>query len=201
MDLYLFALNHRWVKITSQNLCSPFMVLLHFVVVWERPFYPFQYRYLRNGTSFNDFPSAKEEFQWIWMNKSRDYANDCSITEPNYHPNTINILFASLPISFKLFELGDISLTHWARVTHICVSKCTIIGSYNSLSPGRRQAIILTNAGMLPIAPSGTNFGEIFIEIQIFASKKTHLKVLPAKCRPFCLDLNVLTWLSSMTGL
>ena len=33
-------------------------------------------------------------------------------------------------------------LTHWGRVTHICVSKLTIIGSYNGLSPGRRQAII-----------------------------------------------------------
>ena len=33
-------------------------------------------------------------------------------------------------------------LTHWGRVTHICVSKLTIIGSDNGLSPDRRQAII-----------------------------------------------------------
>ena len=33
-------------------------------------------------------------------------------------------------------------LTHGGRVTHICVSKLTIIGSDNGLSPGRRQAII-----------------------------------------------------------
>ena len=32
--------------------------------------------------------------------------------------------------------------THWGRVTHICISKLTIIGSDNGLSPGRRQAII-----------------------------------------------------------
>ena len=31
--------------------------------------------------------------------------------------------------------LPDPSLTHWGRVTHICVSKLTIIGSYNGLSP------------------------------------------------------------------
>ena len=31
-----------------------------------------------------------------------------------------------------------ISLTHWGRVTHICVNKLTIIGSDNGLSPGRR---------------------------------------------------------------
>ena len=37
--------------------------------------------------------------------------------------------------------------THWGRVTHICVSKLTIIGSDNGLSPERRQAIIWTKAG------------------------------------------------------
>ena len=36
-------------------------------------------------------------------------------------------------------------LTHWDRVTHICVSKINTIGSDNGLSPGRRQAIIWTN--------------------------------------------------------
>ena len=35
--------------------------------------------------------------------------------------------------------------THWGRVTHICVSELTIIGSDNGLSPGRRKAIIWTN--------------------------------------------------------
>ena len=30
--------------------------------------------------------------------------------------------------------------THWGRVTHICVSDLTSIGSDNGLSPGRRQA-------------------------------------------------------------
>ena len=37
------------------------------------------------------------------------------------------------------------ALTHWARVTHICVDNQTIIVSDNGLSPGRRQAIIWTN--------------------------------------------------------
>ena len=49
------------------------------------------------------------------------------------------------------------SLTHWGRVTHICVSKLTIIGSDNGLAPWRRQAIIWTNAGILLIGPLGTN--------------------------------------------
>ena len=33
-------------------------------------------------------------------------------------------------------------LTYSGRVTHICVSKLSILGSDNGLSPGRRQAII-----------------------------------------------------------
>ena len=44
-------------------------------------------------------------------------------------------------------------LTHWGRVTHICVSEIIIIGSDNGLSPGRRQAIIWTNARILLIGP------------------------------------------------
>ena len=84
------------------------------------------------------------------------------------------------------------ALTHWGRVTHICVSNLTIIGSDNGLSPGRRQAIIWTNAGLLLIGPLGTNFNEILIEILTFSFKKMHLKVSSAKRRPFCLGLNVL---------
>ena len=84
------------------------------------------------------------------------------------------------------------SLTHWGRVTHICVDNLTIIGSDNGLSPGRRQAIIWTNAGILLIGPLGTNFSEIWIEIQIFSFRIMYLKMSSAKWRPFCLGLNVL---------
>ena len=61
------------------------------------------------------------------------------------------------------------SLTHWGRVMHICVVELTVIGSDNGLSPGRRQAIIWTNAGILLIEPLGTNFSEILIGIEIFS--------------------------------
>ena len=87
---------------------------------------------------------------------------------------------------------GTKPLTHWGWETHICVSNLTIIGSDNGLSPGRRQAIILTNAGILLIGPLGTNFSGILIEIQTFSFKKMRLKVSSAKWRPFCFGLNVL---------
>ena len=77
-------------------------------------------------------------------------------------------------------------------MTHICVSKLTIIGSDNGLSPDRRQAIIWTNDGLLLIGSLGTNFSEISIEILTFSLKKMRLKMSSAKWRPFCPGLNVL---------
>ena len=56
------------------------------------------------------------------------------------------------------------SLTHWGRVTHICASKITIIGSDYGVLPSRRSL------GM----------------------KKMHLKIMSsAKWRQFCLGLDV----------
>ena len=75
-------------------------------------------------------------------------------------------------------------LTHWGRVTHICVGKVTIIGSDNGLSPDRRQAIIWTNAGILLIGPSGTYFSEILTGVKTVSFKKMHLKMSSAKWRP-----------------
>ena len=84
-------------------------------------------------------------------------------------------------------------LTHWRRVTHICVSKLTIIGSDNGFSPGRRQAIIWTNAWIWLIRTLGTNFSEILNEIHTSSFRKMHVKMSPAKWRLFCLGLNEIT--------
>ena len=79
----------------------------------------------------------------------------------------------------------------WGRVTHICVSKQTTTISGNGLSPDRRRAIVWTNAGMLLMAPFGTNFSEILIEIGPFLFLKMHLKMSSVQCRPFFLGLNM----------
>ena len=84
------------------------------------------------------------------------------------------------------------SLTHWCRVTHICVGNLTIIGSDKGLSPNRRQAIIWSSDGILWIRPSGTNFSDILIKYLTFWFMKMRLNVSSAKWRPFCLGLNVL---------
>ena len=87
---------------------------------------------------------------------------------------------------------GANELTHWGWVTNICVGNLIIIGSDNGLPPGRRHAIIWTNAGILLIRSLGTNFSEILIEILTFSFKKMYLKMSSVKWRPFCLGLNVL---------
>ena len=55
---------------------------------------------------------------------------------------------------------------------HICISKLTILGPNNGLSPGRRHAIIWTNAGILLICTLATNFSDIFSKINTVSSRK-----------------------------
>ena len=91
-------------------------------------------------------------------------------------------------------EIWHYYLTHWGRVTHIYISKLTIIGSDNGVLPDRRQAIIWTNAGSLSIGPLRTYFSENLIKTQQFSLKKVHVKMSSAKWCPSCLGLNVLTY-------
>ena len=106
----------------------------------------------------------------------------------------MNVIFDN--VSSILCHIHCQWLTHWGRVTHICVGNLIIIGPDNGLSPGRRQAIIWTNAGILLIGSLGTDFIEIWIKIKIFSLKKMRLKMSSAKRQPFCLGLNVLSTLT-----
>ena len=80
--------------------------------------------------------------------------------------------------------------------THLCISKLTIIGSDNGLSPDRCQAIAWTNAGILFIGHFGTNFSEILTKIHTFLIKKVYLKISSGKWRPSWLGFNVLKFWS-----
>ena len=100
---------------------------------------------------------------------------------------------SSMPELNCLAPLPSYLLTHWGRVTHICVSELIGIGSDNGLSLGRRQASIWTNAGILIIWPLRTNFSEMLIEIHTFSFTKMHVKMSSTERRSLCLGLNVLT--------
>ena len=73
-------------------------------------------------------------------------------------------------------------------MTHICASKIISIGLDNGLSPGRRQAIIRTNVGILLIGPLGINFSSILIEINTLLLKNAFenviCKMASISCRP-----------------
>ena len=86
-----------------------------------------------------------------------------------YHISMYSTIMRTSPhhVFIKPFHV----LTHWSRVKHRVVSKVTIIGPDNGLTPGRRKAIICTNAGILLIRTLGTNFSEILIEIHTFSLK------------------------------
>ena len=118
---------------------------------------------------------------------------------PHYWPLPVcgedSLITGGFPAQWIIIA-GNV-LTHWGRVTHICVGKLTNIDSDNGLSPGRRQAIIWTNAGILLIrtlACLGTNFSEILGEIHSFSFWKMHLKMASAKWRLFGLGINELMW-------
>ena len=129
---------------------------------------------ISNALSWNNFLYFKLSHQLYNPSARRTYGN------------------FSLRIHWKLSSVLHGQLTHWGRVTHICVVKLTIMGSDNGLSPGRHQAIIWTNAGLLLIGLLETNFSEILIEIHTFSFKKMCLKMSSGKCWPSCLGLNVL---------
>ena len=97
------------------------------------------------------------------------------------------------PPNNSLYSLGQMaSLTYWVWMTHKCVSKLTMIGSDNGLSPGRRQVIIWANVWISLNRPMGTNFSEIMIEICKFPFKNMNWNLSSGNWRPFCLGLNVL---------
>ena len=111
-----------------------------------------------------------------------------------------NQIIYYLVVLFVSAQLADYSwwmqmswnlLTHWGRVMHICIDNLTTNDSVNGLSPGRCQAFIWSNAGILVIKLLGTNPSEIVIETLIFPFKKMHLKMSSGKCQPWCLGLNV----------
>ena len=86
-------------------------------------------------------------------------------------------------------------LTHWGRVTHICISNLTIIGSDNSLLPGRCQAIIWTNAGILLIGNKlqwNLNWNSSIL-IQENAFESVIWKMAAILSRPQCVKLYHMT--------
>ena len=96
-----------------------------------------------NEALFFQFTISHSWFSW-WLGAWRQEAITWTNDDPFY---------------WCIYASSDLNvLTHWGRVTHICVGELTIIVADNGLSPGRRQVIIWTNAVILIKGPYGTNF-------------------------------------------
>ena len=112
--------------------------------------------------------------KWQFLERAIQWNNS-----NNY--NGISLIILSFPFSswfvcqktswLTLKRKAVDTMIHIEAEWCICVSKLTIIGSDNKLSPGRCQAIICTNAGIVLIGPLGTNLREILIEIHAFSLK------------------------------
>ena len=85
------------------------------------------------------------------------------------------------------YDDATLTMEFWTKwnsihiITHWCL---VIIGSCNGLVPFQHQTITWIIAD-LSIEPLGTNFNEFWIKLHTFSSRKMHLKMSSAKCRPF----------------
>ena len=124
-------------------------------------------------------------FQWLFVSVCLIIA----LTPFSLSLLLVSARFAPLPPLWKW--------CHWFIETEWRIyasGNYTITGPDNSLSPGRRQAIIWTNAGILLIGHLGTNFGDFFIEIKAFSLTNLYLNVSSAKAaailsRPQCVNV------------
>ena len=94
-------------------------------------------------------------FKWIWFR----------LRHQQYHFTlpTTKTFMRNFACMWKMTGL----LTRLGRVTHICVCKLSVIGSDNSLSPPRCQAIIWTNA-CTPVAGSCQGFPSCNVALLLF---------------------------------
>ena len=79
-------------------------------------------------------------------------------------------------------------LTHWSRVSHICVCKLTIIVTWPAPSHYLNQCWNIVNWTLRNKLQWDLNRNSL-----TFSSEKMRSKVSSVKRQPFCLSLNVLT--------
>ena len=88
---------------------------------------------------------------------------------------------------YQFFCSNPIALT--MELLQSCTKPLTYVSKH--------QAIIWTNAGLLPI---GTNFYEIWIKMLKFSFKQMYLKMSSAELRPFCLVLGIFGFIRRVTA-
>ena len=112
-------------------------------------------------------------------------STDTAIQTRHYsHWSTLNSYILDRHVYFAKSTICH-TLTHWCRVTHICV--INIIDSDNDLSCCRLHTIIWTNDTLLLIWTLRNYLSESYIEIHTFSFNKMRLKISSVKWWSFCL--------------
>ena len=162
-------LHKTWFKFPSQQTQNKFSTFKYKSFAWKARHTIFN--------SCNDDPESgsfsiyfTNNMKMVSDNERRCYITQCILSLAQI---ILTIKKKTDPGFLPTKQYGV--LTHWGRVAYICVSELPIIGSNNGLSPGRRQAIIWTNAGILLIRTLGIHFtwnlkrnSYIFIQENVF---------------------------------
>ena len=165
VDIYTFSFRKINLK-TSSGKWHPFCLGLNVLTTTSRSSILFHFL-TSLVPSFLDISSAilYNVFLLEKIHSKFLFTNENLI---NSYPTFQSLMCQLMPYRFVLAQC----INSWGRVTHISISKLTIIGLANGLSPGWHQAFIYTNAGILLIGPLQTNFSEILIKSYIFSLKK-----------------------------
>ena len=96
-------------------------------------------------------------------------------------PNAQSTIWINLEIAWfnfhSLISPSAAYMRHWIGSALVQIIACRLFGAEPLSKP---------MLGLLFIGPSGTNFSEILIKIQIFSFRKMRLKISSAKWRQFC---------------
>ena len=71
-------------------------------------------------------------------------------------------------------------------------------GSDNNVSPGQRQAITWSSAGIVSFEPRDRNFSQFLIEIHTFSFEENAFENIFCKMASICLCLNELRWVKGL---
>ena len=132
--------------------------------------------------------------RWSFPSNANSWPSKLAITISAWYkmtPVPRGIFVVNPRVNQLIFNSDPSPITHWGRVTYICASKLTMLGSDNALSPDRHQAIIRTNAGILFIRPKNKLQWNCIRNSNIFIDEIAFENVA-VKWRSFCLGLNVL---------
>ena len=143
---------------------------MHFLE-WKYMNFNYNFTEIYSQGPFNNIPALLQIMSWWWPG-DKPLSESMMVSLPTHiciiQPQwikikawIINYIHSFVWDIYNSLAKLPLTLTHWGRVMHICVDKLTIIGSDSGLSPGRRQAIIWTSAGILLIRHIGTNISEI----------------------------------------